>query len=103
MEKNLFGYYVDGRASLVYGTHTHVQTADERLLPLSTAFISDVGMCGSVDSVIGFDYQSNIKRIKEGTRSEISTRTPMMVNAVLAEIDLDNKKALIISRINEIM
>src|SRR5262249_9481066 len=52
-EKQAFGWYVDGRASAVVGTHTHVQTADERILPNGTAYITDVGMTGPVNSVIG--------------------------------------------------
>jgi calcineurin-like phosphoesterase len=50
-----FGLYLDGRASVVVGTHTHVQTADERLLPKKTAYITDVGMVGPQDSVLGMD------------------------------------------------
>ena len=60
-EKNAMGWYLDGRASLVYGTHTHVQTADERILPGGTAFITDVGMCGPLDSVIGMEKEGVIK------------------------------------------
>lgn len=60
-EKNAMGWYLDSRASLVYGTHTHVQTADERILPGGTAFITDVGMCGPLDSVIGMEKEGVIK------------------------------------------
>jgi metallophosphoesterase (TIGR00282 family) len=60
-EKNAMGWYLDGRASLVYGTHTHVQTADERILPGGTAFITDVGMCGPLDSFIGMEKEGVIK------------------------------------------
>jgi len=49
------GWYLDGRASAVYGTHTHIQTSDERILPNGTAYITDVGMCGPFDSVIGME------------------------------------------------
>ena len=101
LEKNLFGYYVDGRASLVFGTHTHVQTADERLLPNKTAYISDVGMCGSIDSVIGYDYQSFIDKINKDTLTFVSLRKPLMLNGILVEIDLDSKQATSILRINE--
>ena len=101
LEKNLLGYYVDGRASLVYGTHTHVQTADERILPNKTGFITDIGMCGSVDSVIGYDYNSYLERIKNGTRSVVSVKMPMMINGIFVEIDLDTKQTIRIERINE--
>ncbi len=51
------GWHLDGRVSAVYGTHTHIQTADERVLPGGTAYITDVGMCGPFDSVIGIDKE----------------------------------------------
>ncbi|HWP56770.1 MAG TPA: TIGR00282 family metallophosphoesterase [Candidatus Acidoferrales bacterium] len=56
-EKNAMGWYLDGRASVVFGTHTHVQTADERILPRGTAYITDLGMCGALDSVIGIEKE----------------------------------------------
>ncbi|TAL31338.1 MAG: TIGR00282 family metallophosphoesterase [Spirochaetes bacterium] len=61
-EKRAFGWYVDGRASAVYGTHTHVQTSDEEVLPRGTAYITDIGMTGSFNSVIGMDKQKSIER-----------------------------------------
>ena len=60
-EKSAMGWYLDGRVSVVYGTHTHVQTADERILPGGTAYITDVGMCGPLDSVIGMERETVIK------------------------------------------
>ena len=103
LQKNLLAYYVDGKASLVYGTHTHVQTCDERILPNKTAYITDVGMCGSIDSIIGYDYQSFLDRIKKNTSTTVSTLPPFMVNALFVEIDLDSKQAVSIQRINEKM
>jgi hypothetical protein len=61
-EKQAFGYFVDGRASAVVGTHTHVPTADERVLPHGTAFVSDVGMCGDYNSVLGMGIEEPINR-----------------------------------------
>jgi 2',3'-cyclic-nucleotide 2'-phosphodiesterase len=61
-EKQAFGHYVDGRVSLVVGTHTHVPTADHHILPRGTAFITDVGMTGDYDSVIGMDKEEPIRR-----------------------------------------
>ena len=101
LEKNLLAYYVDNRASLVYGTHTHVQTSDERILPNGTGFISDVGMCGAVDSIIGYDYQSYINKFKNGGASEIAKKGPYMINALYAEISLENKKVIKLERINQ--
>jgi metallophosphoesterase (TIGR00282 family) len=61
-EKQAMGYYVDGRASCLVGTHTHAPTADERVLPHGTAFISDIGMCGDYESVLGMDPGEPINR-----------------------------------------
>lgn len=65
-EKVAMGYHLDGRVSLVFGTHTHVQTADNRLLPKGTGFISDIGMCGPYDSVIGVTSEGVIGRFMTG-------------------------------------
>ncbi|RUM87890.1 MAG: TIGR00282 family metallophosphoesterase [Thermovibrio sp.] len=61
-EKQAFGFYVDGRATAVFGTHTHVQTSDLRRLPQGTLFITDVGMCGALNSVIGIEPKEGIER-----------------------------------------
>jgi 2',3'-cyclic-nucleotide 2'-phosphodiesterase len=61
-EKQAMGYFADGRASVVVGTHTHAPTADERILPNGTAFISDVGMCGDYNSILGMDVEEPINR-----------------------------------------
>src|SRR5206468_8855874 len=61
-EKQAMGHFCDGRASLVVGTHTHVPTADHQILPRGTAFISDVGMTGDYDSVIGMDTDEPLNR-----------------------------------------
>lgn len=62
-EKLSFGYYLDGRVSCVAGTHTHVPTADARVLPQGTAYITDVGMCGNYDSILGFEKTAPINRL----------------------------------------
>lgn len=61
-EKQAFGFYADGRATVVYGTHTHVQTADLRLLPKGTLYITDVGMCGALNSIIGMEVKEGLDR-----------------------------------------
>ncbi|MEI6079271.1 MAG: TIGR00282 family metallophosphoesterase [bacterium] len=61
-EKQAMGWYLNGKVSAMVGTHTHVQTADERILPEGTAYITDVGMCGSMDTVIGVDREIIIQR-----------------------------------------
>lgn len=62
-EKLSLGYYLDGRVSVVAGTHTHIPTADARILPQGTAYITDVGMCGDYDSVLGFETDAPIRRL----------------------------------------
>jgi len=87
-EKIAFGWYVDGRVTAVVGTHTHVTTADERVLPKRTAYISDVGMTGPHDGVIGMDRNSIIKKFLDGmpSRFEVASGNVQM-NAVVIEVD----------------
>lgn len=88
-EKLALGYYLDGRVSIVAGTHTHVPTADARILKKGTAYITDVGMCGNYDSVLGFDPQTPIDRLCQrynGGRLEVC-RSGGSVWGVLAETD----------------
>jgi metallophosphoesterase (TIGR00282 family) len=66
-EKEAMGHYLDGRASLVVGTHTHVPTADQRVLPGGTAYMSDAGMCGDYDSVLGMQKEESIRRFLQKT------------------------------------
>lgn len=100
-EKNAFGYGIDGRASIMYGTHTHVQTADARILPQGMAYITDVGMVGGRESVIGFNYKEVVRGQWEGTPYSVEKKPPIMLNAMLVEIDLDTRKAINVLRINE--
>jgi 2',3'-cyclic-nucleotide 2'-phosphodiesterase len=69
-EKQAMGYFVDGRASAVIGTHTHVPTADEQILPLGTGYISDAGMCGDYDSVLGMEKAEPLQRFLSKIPSE---------------------------------
>lgn len=102
-EKVAFGYHLDGRATIVVGTHTHVQTADERLLPEGTAYITDVGMCGPYDGVIGMDKDTIIKRFMSARSENFgSAKGRAQLNAVLITLDEATKKALKIERIFEI-
>lgn len=69
-EKLALGYYLDGKVSLVAGTHTHVPTADARILPKKTGYITDVGMCGDFNSVLGFEPEAPIERLAEKMTSQ---------------------------------
>ena len=101
-EKIAFAHYMDGKASAVIGTHTHVQTADERILPQGTAYISDAGMTGPEDSVIGMKKEPVIKRflLQTHVRFEPSEGSPML-NGVILTIDDTSGKALAITRVYE--
>lgn len=99
-EKSALAWHLDGRASAVIGTHTHVQTADERVLPNGTAFITDTGMTGPSDSVIGVKKEQAIARFLYQTphRFEIP-KGPVQLCAVLVVVDGDSGKAVSIERI----
>jgi metallophosphoesterase (TIGR00282 family) len=100
-EKQAFAWYVDGRVSAVVGTHTHVQTADERILAKGTAYISDLGMTGPYDSVIGSVPDLALERFLTGmpARLEPATGNPRLCGAVV-DIDEASGKATGIFRIN---
>lgn len=99
-EKMAMGWFADGRASAVLGTHTHVPTADERILPGGTAYISDVGMTGCYNSVIGMDTAKMVKRFvdKRPERSEVA-QGPASLCAVLVDIDETGGGARAIRRV----
>jgi 2',3'-cyclic-nucleotide 2'-phosphodiesterase len=88
-EKQAMGYFVDGRASLVVGTHTHAPTADERVLPGGTAFISDIGMCGDYQSVLGMDKSEPLNRfLTKIPRARMEPAMgPATISGVAVEID----------------
>jgi calcineurin-like phosphoesterase len=88
-EKRIIGYYLDGRVTAVVGDHWHTQTADADVLPKGTAHITDVGMCGSLDSSLGISFESLIPRWRDGlqTRNIIETDGRMQFNALLIDAD----------------
>ncbi len=99
-EKQAMGWYLDGRVTAVIGTHTHVATADEHVLPKGTAYITDVGMTGPHASVIGMDTQAMVKRFLVGlpARFEVGEGDVRM-NAVLLDADEETGLARSISRL----
>jgi metallophosphoesterase (TIGR00282 family) len=100
-EKIALGWYVDGRVSAVVGSHTHVGTVDTRVLPRGTAFVSDVGMVGAADSVIGDDKDSVIERFLTLMPHRLSVgKGNAIFNSVLVEVDADSGKARSISRLD---
>ena len=99
-EKYAMGWYLDGRASIVFGTHTHVQTADERILPGGTAYITDLGMCGPFDSVIGMDKETVIRGfITQLPRQFEVAQDNVVLQGVIADLDDENGRARAIRRL----
>jgi 2',3'-cyclic-nucleotide 2'-phosphodiesterase len=100
-EKIALGRYIDGSVAAVLGTHTHVQTADEKLLPGGTAYITDVGMTGPYDSVIGVSADKAIGRFLNQMPTRFDTASgPCQFQAVLVDVDPDNGLATSIVRLN---
>lgn len=101
-EKTALGWYLDGRVSAVLGTHTHVGTADGRILPQGTAYISDVGMVGPLDSIIGVQPQAVIKRFLTQMPASLPVAEGRVVfNSVLLDIEDGTGRARSIVRIDE--
>jgi len=101
-EKGAMGWFLDGRVSAVVGSHTHVQTADDRVLPQGTGFITDAGMCGPIDSVIGVKPELAIRRFvtQRPTRFETASGR-CVVQGVTLEVDPRSGRATSVKRIQE--
>ena len=104
-EKEALGYYLDGRVSVMAGTHTHVQTADERILPKGSAYITDLGMTGVLDGVIGMDPKICIDRSRTQVLYRMEVAVPDVNNktgiqGIIAEIDRETGKAVSVKRIS---
>jgi metallophosphoesterase (TIGR00282 family) len=101
-EKQALGWYLDGRVSGVVGTHTHIQTADERLLPNGTAYLTDAGACGPHDSVIGADIRPATERFLTGLHVPLTVAPgDAMVCGCVIDIDEATGKARSITRVRE--
>ncbi len=102
-EKIALGYHLDGIASAVLGTHTHVQTADARILPGGTAFMCDVGMCGSRDGVIGRDTESVLLGLVSGMPCKLPVGGwPAQLSGAVVQIDTETGRATSITPINRV-
>ena len=102
-EKIALGYYLDGKANIVFGTHTHVQTADEQIFPKGTAYITDIGMTGPKNSVIGMDIKASIKRFETSLPERYKLAEGNSIfNSVIFEINDENNKIKSIERFNKI-
>jgi len=104
-EKVAMGWFLDGQVSAVLGTHTHVMTADERILPKGTAFISDIGMVGAYDSIIGMNKEQILKRFttQMPEKFEPTDKGTGLFNAVFLKIDAVSGRAKEIKRIVKVV
>jgi metallophosphoesterase (TIGR00282 family) len=104
-EKRALGFYLDGRASLIVGTHTHVPTADAQVLPGGTAYVSDVGMVGPLRSIIGVEVEPIIQRFLTALpqRYGPARDTTIQFNAVLADVDASSGRARAIERVDRVV
>lgn len=101
-EKKALGYYLNGRVTAVLGTHTHVQTADETILSGGTAYITDVGMTGPEESVLGVDVAPAIEKQRFNVPVRfVEADTPCMINGVVVSFDEKTGKALSVTRFVE--
>ncbi|MCH7736610.1 MAG: TIGR00282 family metallophosphoesterase [Chloroflexi bacterium] len=100
-EKQAMGWYLDGRVSGVLGTHTHVGTIDARILPNGTAYLTDVGMTGPRDSVIGSNVDTVLERFLTSMPNRLSVAAgPCVLNAALVDVDEETGKASLIERVD---
>lgn len=100
-EKIAMGYFLDGKISALFGTHTHVQTADEQILPKGTAYITDIGMTGPINSVIGMDIEASTKRFVTSLPERYRLASgDCMLNGCIFEFDDENGRTKKITRIN---
>ena len=103
-EKQAMGWYLDGRVSAVVGTHTHVATADHRVLPKGTAFVSDLGMVGPMNSVIGDEIEDVMVRFLQQMPSRLRVAGgPVRFNSVLVDVDDETGRASDIQRVDRIV
>jgi hypothetical protein len=103
-EKVAMGWYLDGRVSAVVGSHTHVQTADERVLPAGTAYLTDAGMCGPIDSVIGMRREPVLRRFltQMPARFEVGGG-PTIVQGAIVDVDAESGRASRIERVQRVV
>ena len=105
-EKVAFGYYLDGRVSAVLGTHTHIPTADAKVLPGGTAYITDVGMCGAAGSVLGVKKELSLERFTSGAWVPFDIPedpSTAEVSYVIIEVDETTRKALNIKSFHQVI
>jgi metallophosphoesterase (TIGR00282 family) len=104
-EKRALGFFLDGKVSAVFGTHTHVQTADEYILPNGTAYITDIGCCGALNSIIGMQFGGVLQKFLLNNKLGkfvVEDKGPMVISGICVDIDANSGKALSIERVKVI-
>ena len=100
-EKIALGYYLDGKVTAIFGTHTHVQTADEKILEKGTGYITDIGMTGPKNSVIGMDIKASLKRFETTLPERYKiAEGDCILNGVIFDVDNSTNKVKEVKRIN---
>ncbi|MCB9493579.1 MAG: TIGR00282 family metallophosphoesterase [Epsilonproteobacteria bacterium] len=101
-EKRAMGFFLDGKVSAVYGTHTHIQTADEQILPQGTGYLTDLGGCGPLNSIIGVNYDQVMAKIlshPKASQFTVQTTGPMVLSGIWFDIDTATGKTVALKRI----
>jgi len=100
-EKKALGWYLDGKVTGIIGTHTHVQTADEQILPNGTAYITDIGMCGAMNSVLGMRIDLSVKKLLYSIPLRLQpAKDNIHINGAIITVDTETGKALSIKRLD---
>ena len=103
-EKAALAWYMDGRVSAAIGSHTHVQTSDERILPAGTAFLTDAGACGPINSIIGMDVKAAMDRFLTGLHAPMVQATgDALVCGCVIDVDEATGKARSITRVRDLV
>ncbi|MGL4367373.1 MAG: TIGR00282 family metallophosphoesterase [Brevinemataceae bacterium] len=102
-EKLIMGRFLDGKASLVWGTHTHVPTADEKILPKGTGYVTDIGMTGAEESILGFELAPTIKKMvyNEPYRFKPEVQGSRISTGIIADIDPENGQTIFLTRFKQ--
>lgn len=103
-EKQIMGRFLDGKVSVVWGTHTHTQTADEMILPHGTGYLTDIGMTGAVDSIIGFEISAALKKTIYGEpyRNQPAIKGPRISTGIVVDIDPKTGHTVYLTRFREL-
>lgn len=99
-EKQALAYYLDGKVATLFGTHTHVQTSDARILSQGTAYITDIGFCGAEESILGMEKEGVLKKFLTSmpVRFQVPKKGALVANGIILDVDIERKKVVAIRR-----